>query len=423
MTAEAVAPLAYVPAVPYEIDDLGIPKPFVLDLALRRIAIEGTSSLTSLSRTLRLSIPVVQQLFRELRQQQLLDMKGSIGEDFSFSLTNTGKQTVNDRRDHTQYAGPAPVSLAQYYQAVRAQKPKLRLNREDVRRAFSDLVIPDRFIEQLGPALISQQSIFLYGPTGNGKTSLAERMLRIYQDRIIVPYAVEVDNQVITLYDPTVHQAIAEQPDDMDPRWVVCHRPSVIAGGELTASMLELQFDDAPKAYAAPLQMKANNGILIIDDFGRQVMSPRELLNRWIFPLDRRLDFLTLRYGLKVQIPFELMVVFATNLNPLDLADEAFLRRIPNKIHLESVDAETFDEIVRRVAAATRIECDPPTIAFVREVCKRFGSGELRACYPRDLFHILEWISMFDDRPPEASAHNLERASLIYFTKTQPVLS
>ena len=173
-------------------------------------------------------------------------------------------------------------------------------------------------LDQLGPAIISQNSIFVYGPTGNGKTSLAERMLRVYQDAVLIPYAVEVDSQIISLYDPVVHQPLENDDEDADPRWILCKRPCIVVGGELIPSMLELRLDEASGIYAAPLQMKANNGILIIDDFGRQLMSPRDLLNRWIVPLDRRVDYLTLRYGVKFQIPFELMVVFSTNLEPSD---------------------------------------------------------------------------------------------------------
>ncbi len=196
-------------------------------------------------------------------------------------------------------------------------------------------------LDALGPAIISQSSIFVYGPTGNGKTSLAERMLRVYRDAVLIPYAVEVDNQIISLYDPVVHQPLEHEDSDMDPRWIVCKRPCIVVGGELVPSMLELRLDESSGIYAAPLQMKATNGILIIDDFGRQLMSPRDLLNRWIVPLDRRVDYLTLRYGVKFQIPFETMVVFSTNLEPSDLADEAFLRRIHNKIYVEAVDACT----------------------------------------------------------------------------------
>ena len=201
----------------------------------------------------------------------------------------------------------------------------------------------------MGPSLIGHQSLFLYGGTGNGKTSIAERILRIYHDAVVVPYAVEVDGHIITLFDPVVHRQLPFHDDLLDPRWAVCKRPCITVGGELSAAMLELRLDESTRVFISPCQMKANNGILIIDDFGRQMLSPRDLLNRWIVPLDRRVDYLTLSSGMKFQVPFELMVVFSTNLDPHDLADEAFLRRIQTKVLVENVSAEVFDEIFRRV--------------------------------------------------------------------------
>jgi predicted ATPase with chaperone activity len=272
-------------------------------------------------------------------------------------------------------------------------------------------------LDQLGPAIISQSSIFVYGPTGNGKTSLAERMLRVYADAVMIPYSVEIDNQIISLYDPVVHQPIEHDDVDLDPRWVMCKRPCIVVGGELVPSMLELRIDEASGIYAAPMQMKANNGILIIDDFGRQLMSPRDLLNRWIVPLDRRVDYLTLRYGVKFQIPFELMVVFSTNLDPSDLADEAFLRRIHNKIYVEAVDALAFDQIFTRVVSARNMQAEPDSAEHLRKLCLREGRTELRACYPGDICNILSAIGRYESRPPQMTKSELERAASLYFAK------
>ncbi len=273
-------------------------------------------------------------------------------------------------------------------------------------------------LDQLGPAIISQNSIFVYGPTGNGKTSLAERMLRVYQDAVLIPYAVEVDNQIISLYDPVVHQPIESDDHETSIRaGSLCKRPCIVVGGELIPSMLELRLDEASGIYAAPLQMKANNGILIIDDFGRQLMSPRDLLNRWIVPLDRRVDYLTLRYGVKFQIPFELMVVFSTNLEPSDLADEAFLRRIHNKIYVEAVDPGSFDQIFTRVVQARNIQAEPDSAEYLRKLCLREGRTELRACYPADICNILTSIGRYEGRPPMMTKPELERAAALYFAK------
>jgi predicted ATPase with chaperone activity len=284
--------------------------------------------------------------------------------------------------------------------------------------AFSDLVVTDSLLDQVGPALITQSSVFLYGPSGNGKTSIAERMLRVYQDAVLLPNAIEVDNQIISLYDPVVHQRIEMDDPEIDPRWVLCKRPCIAVGGELIPSMLELRLDDTSGIYAAPLQMKANNGIFIIDDFGRQMMSPRDLLNRWIIPLDRRIDYLTLRYGIKFQIPFELMVVFSTNLDPSDLADEAFLRRIQNKILVEPVAPHVFDQIFQRVMSAREVPVENDSAEFLRKLCLADGRKELRACYPTDICNLLMSISRYEHRPPEATKVNLERAASLYFAKT-----
>jgi hypothetical protein len=409
---------AFIPAVPQTIEQLGISQALVMDLMLRRLLLEGYSSLSVLSEKLKLSIPILETVFRHMRQQQLLEVKGMIGNDYTFLLSAAGRALAGDRFQITQYAGAAPVSLNDYHAAISKQAAKVDVNRRVLRMALSDLVVTDRLLDSLGPALISQTSIFLYGPTGNGKTCLAERLLRIYNDAVLIPYAVEVDGQIINLYDPVVHEKIEVDDTDCDPRWVLCRRPFILVGGELVPSMLELRLDEASGIYAAPMQMKSNNGILVIDDFGRQLMSPRDLLNRWIVPLDRRVDYLTLRYGVKFQIPFELMVVFSTNLDPSDLADEAFLRRIHNKIFVEAVHADIFDEILRRVVAARNIPAEPDSAEFIRKLCLREGRTELRACYPRDICDILVSISEYEGRPVRMTRADLERATSLYFTRS-----
>ena len=408
----------FAPSIPQTFDELRISQPLVVDLMLRRLLLQGYTTLRSLAHSLKLSVPIVDQTFRYLRQQQLVEVKGMEGNDYNFLLSQAGRNLAAERFQITQYAGACPVSLRDYHAATKLQSAKVQVDRRTLRKAFSDLVVTDRLLDQLGPAVISQSSIFVYGPTGNGKTSLAERMLRVYQDAVLIPYAVEVDGQVISLYDPVVHNKIEIDDPEIDPRWVLCKRPCLTVGGELIPSMLELRLDETSGIYAAPLQMKANNGILIIDDFGRQLMSPRDLLNRWIVPLDRRLDYLTLRYGVKFQVPFELMVVFSTNLDPSDLADEAFLRRIQNKIYVESVDQETFDEIFRRVVSAKGIPSEPDSAEYLRKLCLREGRTELRACYPADMCNILESISKYEHRTVSMTKPDLERATSLYFARS-----
>jgi predicted ATPase with chaperone activity len=374
--------------------------------------------MTGLSRAIRISLPIVDLVFKHMRSQQLVEIKGMSGNDYQFTLSAAGKQLASERFQVSQYAGACPVSLKEYHAATKAQTARINVDRRVLRQAFSDLVVSDKMLDQMGPAIISQTSIFVYGPTGNGKTSLAERMLRVYQDAVMIPYAVEVDNQIISVYDPVVHHPIDHDDEDVDPRWILCKRPCILVGGELIPSMLELRLDESSGIYAAPLQMKANNGILLIDDFGRQLMSPRDLLNRWIVPLDRRVDYLTLRYGVKFQIPFELMVVFSTNLEPADLADEAFLRRIHNKIYVEAVDAPAFDQIFGRVVQARNIQAENDSAEYLRKLCLREGRTELRACYPADICNILLAIGRYEGRPPQMTKPELERATALYFARS-----
>jgi hypothetical protein len=404
------------PVTPDRIDDLGIPAPMAVELALRHIRVQGTSSLRALSHSMKVSIPVVESLYHHLRQQQLLDVAGMLGDDYSFRLTSKARELISSRSQLGNYAGPAPVSVDAYYQAVRSQMARPRVTRSELREVFHDLVVPDSMLDQLGPALISHRSLFLYGPTGNGKTSIAERILRIYTDAIVIPYAINVDGFVITLFDPVVHREVDLADDYLDPRWTVCRRPCITVGGELVPSMLELRLDEAAGVYAAPLQMKANNGILLIDDFGRQVMSPRELLNRWIVPLDRRVDYLTLSHGVKFQIPFEMLVVFSTNLEPRQLADEAFLRRIHTKVYIEAVSPEAFDAIFARVVERANVPWEPETPAYLRRLCLERSSA-LRACYPVDICDIMASICAYEQRPLRVSREQIDRAVDLYFTR------
>jgi len=234
---------------------------------------------------------------------------------------------------------------------------------------------------------------------------------------VVIPYAVEVDGHIVSLFDPVVHRPVACNDEQLDPRWVLCERPCITVGGELSASMLELRLDEATRVFISPCQMKANNGVLIIDDFGRQVLTPRELLNRWIVPLDRRVDYLTLASGMKFQVPFEMMVVFSTNLDPHDLADEAFLRRIQTKVMVDSVSAEVFDQIFHRAMHNAEAPYEAGAAQYLRERCMTAGAKFLRACYPMDVYRLVKAISEYEGRPVRMSKANIDRAVSLYFAR------
>jgi predicted ATPase with chaperone activity len=418
---EPAEPQAARPVLPERIDDLGIPRPTVGDLFLRYLWQHGTATLGSMNAKLMLSFPVLEALLHQFRQQQLLEVKGMVGNDYTFTLTASGRALAGARSEICGYVGPAPVSIQQYHQVVKAQTAHIKLSRESLREAFSDLVLPDGLLDNLGPSLVGHQSLFLYGGSGNGKTSIAERILRVYTDTVLVPYAVEVDGHIINLFDPVVHQQLPSTDEMLDPRWAVCKRPCITVGGELSSSMLELQLDESTHCFIAPFQMKANNGILIIDDFGRQMVAPRELLNRWVVPLDRRVDYLTLSSGMKFQVPFEVMVVFSTNMNPRDLADEAFLRRIQTKVLVDNVSAAVFDQIFYRVTQAHQVPAEPGSAEYLRQRCTEAGSRFLRACYPNDIYRLVKAISEYEGRAIRMTRANIDRAVGLYFAKDSEV--
>ena len=409
------------PTAPTKTEELDIPESLVDDLMLRYLFTKASSSLKEMTRSLKLPFSLLHSIFQRLRGQQYFEITGMEGNDYLFTLSGIGRDIASKRFAIGHYAGPAPVAMKTYEEVVRNQAVGLSINPMLLKEALKDLVLTNRFLDQLGPALASQKAIFLYGPTGNGKTSVVSRLFHVYQDAIVIPHAVEVDGQIIVLYDPAVHEKVECDTNGLDQRWVVCRRPCIIVGGELDPSMLELQLEESTKVYAAPMQMRANNGMLVIDDFGRQIVSPVSLLNRWIVPLDRRVDYLTLRYGLKFEIPFEMMVVFSTNLDPNQLADEAFLRRIHNKIYVEAVDDKVFDTIFHRLVEDRQIPFEKNSAAILRKLCLHLGPKELRACYPADILDIIAAIGAYQGKPAEVNPESLKRAALLYFTKPEAV--
>jgi hypothetical protein len=412
--SHGLAPPACQPPPPRTLDEIDVSESRLIDLAVRHVNLRGTGSIHLLANVMKLSLELAEAIFRRLSDQKYLEVKRMLGDDYVFVLSPEGRKLAAERALSSRYAGPAPVSLKAWSRAVIAQVSQIQITREKLRRAFGDIVVADELLDALGPALISRGAMFLYGPSGTGKTTISERINRVYADAIVVPWAVEVDGQIITIVDPAVHEAVDFPDLDVDPRWLICKRPFVAVGGELVNTMLDLQKDETTGAFSAPLQMKASNGMLLIDDFGRQMMSPRDLLNRWIVPLDRRVDFLSFGSSGKFDVPFELQIVFSTNLAPQELADEAFLRRIPNKILIPAIDPESFATIVHMTAARLGMEFEEGGEVYLREVCLRH-SHDLRPCFPRDICQAIRAISIYENQHGLISLEDIERAATGYF--------
>jgi predicted ATPase with chaperone activity len=388
------------------------------DLALKILYLSGSMSITELTEKTRLSFEVAKELADQLRAELLCQVTGMNANIPHISITSQGRTRAMELLSQNQYTGPAPVSLESYVEQTRSQGiHKVEVHEEDVRRAFAHLVISKEKLRQFGTALNSGSSVFLYGPPGTGKTTVAETLSKVFaEDEIWIPYALEVDGQIITIYDPAIHKQTKEtQNTRQDSRWVQCKRPAVLVGGELTAEMLDLQLNPVTKFYVAPAQMKANNGVLIIDDFGRQRIRPEDLLNRWVVPLDRHIDFLALAGGKKIEVPFEMLVVFASNIDPKELVDACFLRRIQTKIKVDTVTDEMFSEIFHRVAEENRVAYEPSVakdlIKFVHDILKQ----ELRQCYPRDIVNQVLWAARYEGKKPYIDHAALAQAVEAYF--------
>ncbi len=405
---------------PQSVAEMDVRQGVLQDLALKIIFLSGSLTLLELAERLGLSFAVTSDLLDRLRTEMLCTVSGMSGNIAQISITSQGRNWAGELLSHNHYSGTAPVSLETYVGQIRKQSvQKVSVHAADVERAFAHLVVDKQTLRQFGTALNSGTSIFLYGPPGTGKTTMAEVLSRVLaEDEVWIPYAVEVDGQIITVYDPSIHKRVAEsEPENRDLRWVLCERPAVLVGGELTAEMLDLQFNPVSKYYSAPAQLKANNGVLIIDDFGRQRISPEQLLNRWIVPLDRRIDFLTLAGGKTIEIPFEMLVVFSSNIEPTDLVDESFLRRIQTKIRLGAVTDEQFCEIFRRVASERQVPYEPHIPHDLIEYIQGTLGQELRSCYPRDIVNQVCWSARYEDRKPYLDLASLRQAIEAYFPK------
>jgi len=402
------------------LEQTGLDLAFIAELTLKTLYARGTLLARDLVDALCLPYAgVLERALTQAKREELVEVTGSngIGElAYRFSLTVKGRTRAQEMLERSGYVGPAPVTLQAYREVVRQQSLReQRVAPAAIHRSLADLVFDQSIVNALGQALNSGQALFLFGKPGNGKTALAQRVADIFGGEVLVPYAVMADGQIIRVFDRHHHHPVdTPLPPSVDRRWVLCRRPSIMVGGELTLEALDLIYDPHLRMYEAPLQMRANNGILLIDDFGRQQVSPRALLNRWIVPLEQRVDFLTLHTGKQIEIPFEGLIIFSTNLQPTDLVDEAFLRRIPNKIHVGNPSVRQFALIFQRQCQELGIPFDQQGLAYLLQkyyVKKR----ELRACHPRDILRALAGAARYLGVEPRLTPELIDRACQSYF--------
>jgi predicted ATPase with chaperone activity len=428
--AAAPAPLPFLPPTPKSIEETGLTLGFLADLAIKIMYFEGYISGYEIAEAMKLPYAsVVDEVLEFLKREQFCEVKGTggLGESaYQYVISAKGSEKAREVLDRGQYVGPAPVPLDDYTNAFRRQPlQNVAIHQRVMRQALSHVVLNERIYNQLGPAVNSGRSVFLYGPPGNGKTTIAESVgMMIFRDNIHVPYAVEVDGQIIKVFDNINHRRVEGNAEisstrvgKMDRRWVKIHRPFIVVGGELTLESLDLVYDSASKFYEAPFQMRANGGMFLIDDFGRQQVRPRDLLNRWIVPLEKRVDFLTLHTGRKIEIPFDVLIVFATNLAPTDLVDEAFLRRIRHKIEVRDPSFEEYREIFQRVCSHKGVPYDDKALAYLLQEHYIKPKVPLRACHPRDLIDQLIDIARYQNRPPVLTKDLIDQACDAYFVE------
>ena len=410
------------PPSPMTVAETGLEVTQIEDLLMKHMLSMGDFKISDLAERSKLSLAVIETVMETLRKDKLVEVKGGTGYaavTYTFKISETGKNHAGDLLDLCRYSGPTPVSLDDYRLMVQTQTIKSAIvSAESVKKAFSHLVLNENVLKRLGPAISSGKAMFIYGPPGNGKTAIAETISRLIPDSIYIPFALTVGGEIITVFDPVNHIPVVKELDDtIDKRWILVKRPVVITGGELTLRMLDLDFNHISKYYEASLQMKANNGIFIADDFGRQQVEPQNFLNRWIVPLDRRLDFMTLHTGMKFAIPFDMLTIFSTNLEPKSLVDEAFLRRIPYKIKIDHPSEREYEAIFKMFCRDNGIDFNQETFNYLLDQYYRKNNVKLNACHPRDIIEQIIVNARYNRLPPKMSKDAIHEAWTNYFVE------
>jgi hypothetical protein len=421
--------------VPKSIEETGLTTEQVEQLLIKTLY-GGEATGLNVAERMRLPYTVLEPLVERVRAEQLVEVRGATGSGsagYRYALTDAGRDRARRYLDANQYVGPAPVTLASYVAEMKAlAAARSYIDHDRIQQAFSHLIVGDPILEQLGPAVNGGKAVFLYGPPGNGKTVIAEGLGRSLGGDMYIPHAIDVDGHILTMFDPINHESLEADVDatsvisiaPRDRRWVRIRRPVVMVGGELTLDMLDLTFNPTAKFYEAPIQMKANGGVFLVDDFGRQRSRPQDLLNRWIVPLESRFDYLTLHTGKKFQVPFDVLIVFATNLNPESLADEAFLRRIPYKIAVVDPSVDEFMKIFELNCRRRNLMFHRVMVAYLLR--RHYGpeGRQLRSCHPRDLLDQITALCRYRGIEPVITRDLIDAACASYFvdtSKTSPV--